>query len=105
MLRQLPVEVSFCGYDRIELDCGGALLDLLRILESFLFVSLDACMKAMLLKHGSFSFLPIILLISFMEVALVLCYSLNYSLYILYVMELLAPFLVRAEALSYFHCL
>lgn len=56
MLRQLPVEVSFCGYDRIELDCGGALLDLLPILESFLFISLDACMKAMLLKHGSFSF-------------------------------------------------
>lgn len=49
-------------------------------------------MKAMLLKHGSFSFLPIILLLSFLGVALVLYYSLNYSLYILYAMELLAPF-------------
>lgn len=81
MLRQQPVEVSFLRDDRIELDCGGALLDLQPILESFLFsLSLDACMKAMLLKHGSFSFLPISLLISFLEVALVLDYSLNYSL-------------------------
>lgn len=57
MLRQRPVEVSFLRDDRIELDCGGALLDLQPILESFLFsLSLDACMKAMLLKHGSFFF-------------------------------------------------
>lgn len=79
MLRQPPAEVAFCRDDRIELDCCGALLDFLAILESLRLSPLGCPHERHALKARFLFFFPILFLISFLLVVLVLDYSLNCS--------------------------
>jgi hypothetical protein len=72
--------MAFCGDDRIELDCGGAVLDLLLILESLLLYRLGCLHEGHALKAPNPFFLQSFPPSFFQESVLVLDYSLDYSL-------------------------
>ena len=81
MLREPPGGMAFCGDDRIELDCGGALSDLLLILEYLLLSRLGCLHEGHALKAPNPFFLQLFPpSFFFQESVLVLDYSLDYSL-------------------------
>jgi len=76
LLREPPGGMAFCGDDRIELDCGGALSDLLLILEYLLLSRLGCLHEGHALKAPNPFFLQLFPPFFFQESFLVLDYSL-----------------------------
>ena len=94
--------MAFCGDDRIELDCGGALSDLLLILEYLLLSRLGCLHEGHALKAPNPFFLQLFPPSFFSGVGS--CVGLLPWLlsYILCSMEFLAPF-IGVAVLSYFY--
>jgi len=94
--------MAFCGDDRIELDCGGALSDLLLILEYLLLSRLGCLHEGHALKAPNPFFLQLFPPSFFSGVGS--CVGLLPWLlsYILCSMEFLAPF-IGVEVLSYLY--
>ena len=90
--------MAFCGDGRIELDCGGALLDLLLILEYLLLSRLGCLHEGHALKAPNPFFLQLFPPSFFSGVGS--CVGL--LSYILCSMEFLAPF-IGVEVLSYLY--